>query len=233
MASKEIELNLPTKDSLFTTQEQRDDAKLERVMDIPLSEIDDFPDHPFKVRMDEKMTETIESVKQYGVLMPALIRKKADGRYEMIAGHRRKMACELSDREIIPCIIRNLTDEEATILMVDSNIQRENILPSEKAQAYKLKMDAIRRQQGERSDLTCVPLGHKLENKRSREVLAENSPDSNTQIQRYLRLNDLVPELLEMVDAEQIKMRPAVELSYLQPEPRTFAALLARYHGRF
>ena len=215
--AKELKLNLPPADDLFSTQEERDDAKLERVMELSLSEISDFPNHPFKVRLDEEMQEMSESVKKYGVLVPALVRPK-DGGYEMIAGHRRKMASELAERGSMPCIVRNLSDDEATIIMVDSNLQREKILPSEKAFAYKMKLEAIRRQQGERTDLTSAPLGQKFDSKTSREVLAQNSPDSHSQIQRYIRITELVPEALNMVDDGKIAMRPAVELSYLPKE---------------
>ena len=209
-------------DSLFTTQQERDLAAQPRVEEISLDLIDDFPDHPFKVRMDESMTEMADSIKQYGVLVPAIVRQKEDGRYEMVAGHRRKAACELAGKTKIPCVVRDLTLEEAVVVMVDSNLQREQILPSEKAFAYKMKLDAIRRQQGTRTDLTSVPLGQKL-GKSSREMLAENSLDSNTQIQRYIRLTALVPEILDLVDNTvlkekdklQIALRPAVELSYL------------------
>ena len=209
-------------DSLFTTQQERDLAAQPRVEEISLGLIDDFPDHPFKVRMDESMTEMADSIKQYGVLVPAIVRQKEDGRYEMVAGHRRKAACELAGKTKIPCVVQDLTLEEAVVVMVDSNLQREQILPSEKAFAYKMKLDAIRRQQGTRTDLTSVPLGQKL-GKSSREMLAENSLDSNTQIQRYIRLTALVPEILDLVDNTvlkekdklQIALRPAVELSYL------------------
>lgn len=220
--------NLLSVDSLFTTQAERDEAKRETVMDIPLAEISDFPNHPFKVRMDESMMEMADSVRQYGVLVPGLVRPKPDGGYEMVAGHRRKKASELAEKETIPCIVRELTDDEATIIMVDSNLQREQILPSEKAFAYKMKLDAMRRQQGSRTDLTSVPLGQKL-GLTSRELLADKSPDSNTQIQRYIRLTNLTPELLELVDnsvlkekdKQQMALRPAVELSYLRKEEQT------------
>ena len=223
--AREIKLNLPPADDLFTTQAERDDAKREKVWDIPLSEISDFPNHPFKVRIDNDMMEMAESVKQYGVLVPGLVRQKEGGGYEMVAGHRRKMASEIAEREVMPCIVRNLTDDESTIIMVDSNLQREKILPSEKAFAYKMKLDAMKRQQG-RPLNNCVPVGHIFEGKRSREVLADNSPDSNTQIQRFIRLTELAPQLLDMVDnavareknTPQIAMRPAVELSYLPLE---------------
>ena len=206
---------LTSLDSLFTTQEQRDAAKRDSVQDIPISQISDFPEHPFKVKQDEAMMEMAESVRQYGVLVPGLVRQLEDGSYQMVSGHRRKMASELAGRDTIACIVRDLTDDEAVIIMVDSNLQRERVLPSEKAFAYKMKLDAMRRQQGERTDLTCVPVGHKLDSKRSRELLADNSPDSNTQIQRYIRLTNLIPEILDMVDDGRIAFRPAVELSYL------------------
>ena len=206
---------LTSLDSLFTTQEQRDEAKRDSVQDIPISQISDFPEHPFKVKQDEAMLEMAESVRQYGVLVPGLVRQLEDGSYQMVSGHRRKLASELAGRDTIPCIVRDLTDDEAVIIMVDSNLQRERVLPSEKAFAYKMKLDAMRRQQGERTDLTCVPVGHKLDSKRSRELLADSSPDSNTQIQRYIRLTNLIPEILDMVDDGRIAFRPAVELSYL------------------
>jgi len=215
--AKKLNLPLPSADDLFSTQKERDDAKLERVMELPLSEISDFPNHPFKVQLDEEMQEMSESVKKYGVLVPALVRPKGDG-YEMIAGHRRKMASELAERGTMPCIVRNLSDDEATIVMVDSNLQREKITPMEKAFAYKMKLEAIRRQQGERSDLTSAPLGQKFDGKTSREILAENSPDSHSQIQRYIRLTDLIPEVQQMIDEGKMAMRPAVEISYLPKE---------------
>ena len=218
-------------DSMFTTQEERDNAQRSYVTDLPIAEISDFPDHPFKVRMDESMTEMVESVKERGVLSPVLVRPMPDGGYQMVSGHRRKFASELAELPTVPCIVRELTDDEAIIIMVDSNLQRERVLPSEKAFAYKMKLDAMRRQQGERTDLTSVPLGQKL-GKTSREQLADKSPDSNTQIQRYIRLTNLVPELLKMVDNSVLKekgtlqmaLRPAVELSYL-PENEQNALL--------
>lgn len=224
--AKSSAANLLSVDSLFTTQAERDEAKRETVMDIPLSEISDFPNHPFKVRMDESMTEMAESVKQYGVLVPALVRPKPEGGYEMVAGHRRKKASELAGVETVPCIVRELTDEEAIIIMVDSNLQREQILPSEKAFAYQMKLDAMRRQAGRPGKENSVPPGHQLLEGKSREILAANSPDSNTQIQRYIRLTHLVPELLDLVDnavlkekdKQQMALRPAVELSYLREE---------------
>lgn len=205
---------LTSVDELFTTQAERDEAKQETVKKIPISEISDFPNHPFKVRMDEAMQEMTESVKQYGVLVPAMVRPKPEGGYEMVAGHRRKLAAELAQQMELPCLVRDLTDDEAILLMIDSNLQREKILPSEKAFAYKMKLEAMKRQQGERTDLTSVPVGQKS-GLTSREILADNSPDSNTQIQRYIRLTNLIPPLLDMVDEGKIAMRPAVELSYL------------------
>ncbi len=201
-------------DDLFTTQTERDESKHEKVIDIPLDAIHDFPNHPFKVRMDDSMVEMVESIKQYGVLVPALVRPKSDGTYEMVAGHRRKAASELAEAPTLFCIVRELTDEEATIIMVDSNLQREKILPSEKAFAYKMKLEAMRRQAGRPIKCNSVPVGQNL-GKTSRELLAQNSPDSNTQIQRFIRLTNLIPELLDMVDEDKIAMRPAVELSYL------------------
>ncbi len=195
---------LTSVDSMFTTQEERDNAQRSYVTDLPIAEISDFPDHPFKVRMDESMTEMVSSVKERGVLSPMLVRPMPDGGYQMVSGHRRKMAAELAELPTVPCIVRELIDDEAVIIMVDSNLQREQVLPSEKAFAYKMKLDAMRRQQGERTDLTSVPLGQKL-GKTSREQLADKSPDSNTQIQRYIRLTNLVPELLDMVDNTVLK----------------------------
>ena len=223
--SSGLNFNLPSVDDLFSTEEERAEARLEKVINLSPAEISDFPNHPFKVRMDAAMQEMTESVKQYGVLVPALVRPKPEGGYEMVAGHRRKKAADLAGLAEIPCIVRQLTDDEATIIMVDSNLQREQILPSEKAFAYKMKLDAIRRQPGTRTDLTSVPLGQRL-GQTSREALADKSPDSNTQIQRYIRLTHLIPEILELVDNSvlkdqemlQIAMRPAVELSYLRKE---------------
>lgn len=217
--AKEIKMPLPSAADLFSTQEERDNASRESVREIPLEEISDFPNHPFKVKMDESMADMAESVKQYGVLVPALVREKPEGGYEMIAGHRRKMASELAEKKEIPCIVRDLTDDEAIIIMVDSNLQREQILPSEKAFAYKMKLSAMNRQ-GQRTDLTSVPVGQKL-GKTSRELLAEKSPDSNTQIQRYIRLTELITPILDMVDSGKIAIRPAVELSYLPKEQQT------------
>ena len=213
-----INMTLPTAADLFSTQEERDEGKRESVRDIPLAEISDFPNHPFKVKMDEEMQEMAESVKEYGVLVPVLVREKPSGGYEMIAGHRRKMASELAEQTTIPCLVRNLTDDEAIIVMVDSNLQREKILPSEKAFAYKMKLDAMKRQQGYRSDLTSATLLQKSEKKSSREILAEQTGESHEQIRKYIRLTELIPPILDMVDEGQIAMRPAVELSYLPKE---------------
>lgn len=212
--NKGIDMKLPSVDDLFTTQEQREQDKRENVMEIPLTEISDFPNHPFKVKEDEKMLEMVESVKEHGVLVPALIRPKPEGGYEMVAGHRRKMASELAGKEEIPCLVRNLTDDEATIIMVDSNLQREVVLPSEKAFAYKMKLDAMKKQ-GQRTDLTSDPVGPKL---RSNQELANKTEDSVTQIKRYIRLTELISPILDMVDEGRIAMRPAVELSYLPKE---------------
>ena len=192
-------------------------AQEDRITLLPLSELHDFPNHPFKVRDDETMQETAESIRQYGVLVPAIVRPREDGGYEIIAGHRRRHGSELAGLSAMPCIVRQMDDDTATILMVDSNIQRENILPSERAQAYKMKLEAIKRQ-GTRHDLTSDQLGQKLSGKTSREVIAENSNDSPTQIQRYIRLTELSLELQQMVDEKKIGMTPAVEISYLKPE---------------
>ena len=205
---------LTSVDELFTTQEERDAAKRESVMDIPLNEISDFPQHPFKVKMDESMMEMADSVAKYGVLVPAMVRPKEGGGYEMVSGHRRKMASELAQKETIPCLVREMTDDEAIIIMVDSNLQRESLLPSEKAFAYKMKLDAMRRQAGRPSKDNSAPVGSNLFS-RSNEELAASSPDGKTQIQRYIRLTNLIPPLLGMVDENKIAMRPAVELSYL------------------
>ncbi|MFD3270184.1 ParB/RepB/Spo0J family partition protein [Paenibacillus dendritiformis] len=210
-------IKLTTVADLFSTEESRADEKREKVLDIPLSEISDFPGHPFKVKADEAMLEMAESVKQYGVLVPGLVRPKADGGYEMVAGHRRKKASELAGSETMPCIVRELDDDQATIIMVDSNLQREYILPSEKAFAYKMKLEAMKRQ-GQRTDLTSAQLGRKLEGKESREILAEQVGESKNQISRYIRLTELTPSILEMVDDKRIAFNPAVELSYLSEE---------------
>lgn len=212
-----IDMNLPTADDLFSTQEERDNEKREYVKAIPLDQISDFPNHPFKVRMDEKMLEMIESVREYGVLSPAVVRPKEDGTYEMIAGHRRKLASQMADRSDMPCIVRDLTDEEATIIMVDSNLQREEILPSEKAFAYKMKLDAMKRQAG-RPSKNSVPVAQDLRGKTSRQLLGEQVGESQDQIRRYIRLTELIKPILDMVDDKKISLRPAVELSYLSQD---------------
>ena len=207
---------LTSLDSLFTTQEQRDEAKRDSVQDIPISQISDFPEHPFKVKQDEAMLEMAESVRQYGVLVPGLVRQLENGSYQMVSGHRRKLASELAGRDTIPCIVRDLTDDEAVIIMVDSNLQRERVLPSEKAFAYKMKLDAMRRQ-GQRTDLTSTPVVEKLKGKDalSSAIVGKTSGDSYEQVRRFIRLTNLIPEILDMVDDGRIAFRPAVELSYL------------------
>ena len=212
-----IEMHLPTADDLFSTQEERDNGKREYVKAISLDKISDFPDHPFKVRMDEKMLEMIESVREYGVLSPAVVRPKEDGTYEMFAGHRRKLASQMADRSDMPCIVRDLTDEEATIIMIDSNLQREEILPSEKAFAYKMKLDAMKRQVG-RPSKNYVPVAQDLRGKTSRQILGEQVGESQDQIRRYIRLTELIKPILDMVDDKKIALRPAVEMSYLSQD---------------
>lgn len=207
---------LTSVDSLFTTQAQRDEAPLETVVQLPTEQISDFHNHPFKVLMDDKMAELVDSIRQYGVLVPAIVRPAPNGGYQMVAGHRRKRASELAGAAL-PCIVRELSDDEATLIMVDSNLQREKLLPSEKAFAYRMKLDAMKRQ-GQRVDLTCATPLHKLDGKKSREVLAEQTGESHEQIRKYIRLTYLIPDLLALVDDDKIAMRPAVELSYLSPE---------------
>lgn len=216
MAGRKSDFVLSTKslDDLFSTQEERDEAKLQKIRDIPLTEIDGFPDHPFQVREDEDMFQLVESIKERGVITPATVRQKEDGRYELVSGHRRKKACELAGFETLRCEVVELTRDEATILMVESNFQRSQILPSEKAFAYKMRLEAMKRQAGRPSKENLVPVGQNY----SREELASQSGESQTQIQRYVRLTNLVPELLELVDEGKIKMRPAVELSYLDED---------------
>ena len=204
-------------DDLFSTDESRAESQLEKVVTLNPAEISDFPNHPFKVKQDEAMAEMVDSIRKYGVLVPSLVRPKEDGGYEMVAGHRRKFAAALAELTEIPCIVRNLTDDEATIIMVDSNLQRETILPSEKAFAYKMKLDAMKRQ-GQRSDLTCAPMEHKLGKQKSRDILANQSGDSREQVRRFIRLTKLIPSVLQMVDDRKIAFRPAVELSYLSKE---------------
>ena len=207
MAKKETKMPLPKiylDDDLFSTQEQRDDKLKEKVVNISLNDIDDFPKHPFKVIDNEDMKQMVESISENGVLVPTLVRPKENGKYEMISGHRRKFASELAGLETIPCIVRELTDDEATIIMVDSNLQREKILPSEKAFAYKLKMEALSHQ-GIRNDLTSAPLGHKFV---SREQIAKENGESREQVRRYIRLTELIPQILQMVDNDALKLSP-------------------------
>ena len=212
--SKEIKLNLPSVDDLFSTQENRDDAKREKVMDVSLSEIDDFPDHPFQVKDDEAMQNMVESVQKFGVLTPAVARQKEDGRYELVSGHRRKRACDLAGIDTLPVIVRQMSRDEAIIFMVDSNLQREVILPSEKAFSYKMKLEAMNRQ-GQRNDLTSTPLVSKL---RTNEKIGLENGDSREQVRRYIRLTELIPPILQIVDDNKMAFRPAVEISYLPKE---------------
>ena len=212
--SKGSKIELTAYDDLFETDESRAEAALSKIRDIPISEIDEFPDHPFKVLMDEDMEQLVESVRRNGVMTPATVRLKEDGRYELISGHRRKKACELAGLETLKCEVKELTRDEAVIFMVESNLQRSVILPSEKAFAYKMRLEAMKRQ-GERTDLTSAPLVQKLT---SREKIAEKSGDSHEQVRRYIRLTELIPEILQMVDDRQIAFRPAVEISYLTEE---------------
>ena len=229
MAAKSAAGLLTSVDSMFTTQEERDNAQRSYVIDLPAAEISDFPDHPFKVRMDEEMAQMVESVRERGVLSPVLVRPMPDGSYQMVSGHRRKLASELAELPTVPCIVRELTDDEAIIIMVDSNLQREQVLLSEKAFAYKMKLDAMKRQAGRPSKNNSAPVGPNLLGTRSNEELASQSPDSKTQIQRYIRLTYLTPEFLDMVDNSVLKekgrlqmaLRPAVELSYLPENEQT------------
>ena len=217
MKSSAKKISLTSVDDLFSTEESRVDEQREKIVEIPLSELHPFKDHPFKVIDNEAMFDTAESIKQYGVLVPAIARPREDGGYELVSGHRRKRACELASLETMPVIVRNLDDDAATIIMVDSNLQRENILPSERAFAYKMKLSAMK-QQGQRNDLTCSQVGNKLPGKKSSEILAEQVGESKNQIFRYIRLTELVPELLSMVDEKKIAFNPAVELSYLKSD---------------
>ena len=212
--NRETKIELTAYDDLFQTDESRAEAALSKIRDIPLSEIDEFPDHPFKVLMDEDMEQLVESIKRNGVMTPATVRLKENGRYELISGHRRKKACELAGLETLKCEVKDLTRDEAIIIMVESNLQRSVILPSEKAFAYKMRLEAMKRQ-GERTDLTSAPMVQKLT---SREKIAEKSGDSHEQVRRFIRLTELVPEILQMVDEKQIAFRPAVEISYLAEE---------------
>ena len=215
--SKETKIELTAYDDLFETDQSREEARLSKIRDIPLSEIDEFPDHPFKVFIDEDMEQLVDSIKRNGVMTPATVRLKEDGRYELISGHRRKKACELAGLETLKCEVKDLSRDEAIIVMVESNLQRSAILPSEKAFAYKMRLEAMNRQ-GQRTDLTCSPMGNKLQGKKSSDELAEKVGESKNQIFRYIRLTELVPEILQMVDDRQIAFRPAVEISYLSEE---------------
>lgn len=215
--SGKIELNLPTLDDLFSTQEERDDAKLKRIYEIPLDEIDDFPDHPFKVLDDEDMFDLVESVKEHGIITPATVRQKEDGRYELLSGHRRKRACELAGLETLRTEIVDMDRDSSIIFMVDSNLQRTRILPSEKGFSYKMRLEAMNRQ-GKRTDLTSNPSGGKLRGKESAQIIGEQTGDSQTQVRRYIRITELVPELIDLVDSGEVSLRPAVELSYLPDE---------------
>ena len=217
MKSSAKKVELASVDDLFSTEESRADAQREKVVEIPLSELHPFKGHPFKVKDDEAMMETADSIKQYGVLVPAIARPDPEGGYELVAGHRRHRASELAEKETMLVIVRDLDDDAATIIMVDSNLQRESLLPSERAFAYKMKLDAMKHQ-GERVDLTCSQVGNKLEGKKSSEILAEQVGQSKNQIFRYIRLTELIPELLDMVDEKKIALNPAYELSFLKKE---------------
>ena len=220
MAGRKSDFTLPTNtlDELFSTQEERDDAKLSKIRDIPRELIDDFPDHPFKVRDDEDMIQLVESVKERGVITPATVRQKEDGRYELISGHRRKRACELAGFEALRCEVVDLDRDAATVLMVESNYQRSQILPSEKAFAYKMRLEAMNRQAGRPRKENPTPVVSDLDGQRTNEILGNEVGESREQIRRYIRLTNLVPELLDLVDEGKIKMRPAVELSYLDED---------------
>ena len=217
MKSSAKKIELASVDDLFSTEEGRQDAKLEKIQEIPLSELHPFKNHPFKVKDDEAMMETADSIKQYGVLVPAIARPDPEGGYELVAGHRRHRASELAEKETMPVIVRDLDDDAATIIMVDSNLQRESLLPSERAFAYKMKLEAMKHQ-GNRVDLTCSQVGNKLEGKKSSEILAEQVGQSKNQIFRYIRLTELIPELMDMVDEKKIALNPAYELSFLKKE---------------
>ncbi len=222
MADRKSDFALPTLDDLFSTQEEHDDARLEKIRDIPLDLIDDFPDHPFHVRDDEDMVQLVESIKTNGVLTPAVLRQKEDGRYEIVSGHRRKRACELAGLTTLRSEIKDLTRDEAVVYMVESNFQRTTILPSEKAFAYKMRLEAIKRQAGRPSKNNSAPVEQNFGGKTSRDLIAEQSGESREQVRRYIRLTFLVPELLEFVDEGRIKMRPAVELSYLDEDSQRY-----------
>ena len=221
MAGRKSDFTLPKFDDIFSTQEMRNEEKLSKIRNIPIELIDDFPNHPYKVRDDEDMLQLIESVKVRGVITPAAVRQKEDGRYEMISGHRRKRANELAGSEYLRCEVMDIDHDEATILMVESNLQRSKILPSEKAFAYKMRLEAMKRKAGRPNKENSVPLAQNFDGKTSRKLLAEQVGESQDQIRRYIRLTYLIPELLKFVDDEKIKMRPAVELSYLDAERQT------------
>ena len=225
---QKIDLGLTGYDELFMTDQERQENRLPKIYDIPLSEIDDFPDHPFKVRLDEDMDQLVQSVKDRGIIVPITLRRKEDGRYEIVSGHRRRKACELAGMESIRAEIKDLTRDEAIILMVESNLQRSVILPSEKAFSYKMRLDAMRRMPGRPSKENGAPVGPDFSGK-SREALAEVSPDGKSQIQRYIRLTELIPTLLDVVDEGRIGMRPAVELSYLSKEEQSALADVMSY----
>lgn len=220
MKSSAKNIRLTSVDELFSTEESREDAQREKVVEIALSQMHPFQNHPFQVRDDQAMKETADSIREYGVLVPAIARPDPNGGYELIAGHRRHRASQLAGKETMPVIIRELDDDAATIIMVDSNLQRETLLPSERAFAYKMKLEAMKHQ-GERVDLTCAQVGHKLEGKKSRDILAEQVGQSRNQVQRYIRLTELIPELLELVDERKIALNPAYELSFLKKEEQT------------
>lgn len=234
MTKNEEKMHLPkvTLDDFFTTQEERDAQKLEKVQVIPIKSISNFPNHPFQVRDDEEMEEFVQNIKEKGVILPILVRPKPNGTYEMISGHRRKRACELAGITEIKAIIREMTDEEAVIQMVDSNKQREKILPSEKAFAYKMRLEAMKRQ-GQRNDLTSVPTAQKLEGKTSREILGDEVGESQDQIRRYIRLTELIPEILKLVDEGKMQLRPAVEISYLKKEEQDYLLESIEYTDSF
>jgi ParB family chromosome partitioning protein len=215
---KGLNLNLPPAGDLFSTQEERNDANREKVLDIPLSHIDPFPDHPFQVKLDESMQAMTDSVKAVGIHTPALVRQKEDGRYELVSGHRRKMACELAGLDVMPCIIRELTLDEAIIAMVDANLQREVILPSEKAKSYKMKLDAMKRQAGRPCQDNGSPVENNYKGMKTAAIIGEQNGESKDTVYRFVRLTDLIPQVLDLVDAGKIAMRPAVEISYLPPE---------------
>lgn len=212
MSKSDIKMPLPKLDDLFTTEQERQDSSLEKVVDISLTDIQDFPNHPFKVIVNEEMQEMAQSISEYGVLLPVLVRPLPNGKYQMISGHRRKKASEIANKETMPCIVRNLTDDEATIIMVDSNLQREHILPSERAYAYKMKLEAMTHQ-GQRNDLTCSQVGNKLSGKKSLEILAEEVGESKSNVHRFIRLTELIKPLLDMVDNDSLNISPSIALS--------------------